>query len=620
MSKRNAFLSLVIGTSIGAVLGNFVILYLFNSGEIPFGIMLARFALPALVYTIAVSVLLGTYTPLFSSGSFNVKDEEFFQRLKRIGSLPIKSIALVLSLQLFFLWIVVFMLGNLFGIDSNIRAYVYGACLASGMAIGTFFYILSDRLVSRTLLTHNIKIYPHNLREYRQGAKICIIPLAATILSTVFVFSITVLSLLKMGVDITATRNGGWTGIILVFVIFIIFIMILTATIKNNSTILFNSVISQFENLLSGKKDLTRRINIISVDELGTIAGMMNNFCENTASGIREIKTNQQGLFVSSKQLETNAQGMNTAIERISSTIAQAQGQSEAQMVSVDRTSLEIRKTANAIETLDNSIIVQSESMNLASVAVEEMLGNIVSIGNVTEKMAEHFKSVNTAANKGIVIQEESSQSVKRIVEQSEALQEANRAIATISAQTNLLAMNAAIEAAHAGEAGRGFSVVADEIRKLAETASEESKKISQELKQISITINGIVKGTESSAVAFGAVSERVSETENLVYEVNSAIKEQQQGAEQILQALKRMNDITAEVKTGSGAMQKGNKIMLDEISLLQKQAKDISSGMENISMEINTISIGAGEVSKLAVTTHKAIETIRGIVNDFEV
>jgi len=240
--------------------------------------MLDHFALPALVYTIVISVILVMDAPLFLSSTFNVKDEGFFQRLKKIGSLPIKAIALVVVLQAFFLWIVVFMLGNLFGIAPNIRAYMYGACLASGIVIGTFLYVLSDGLVSRTLLEHNIKIYPRDLREYRQGTKICIIPLTVTILSVAFGFSVTVLSLLKMGVDITLMKNGGWIGTILIFVVFIVFIMILTIILKKNSAILFDSVIAQFENLLSGKKDLTRRINIISVDELGTIAGMINNF------------------------------------------------------------------------------------------------------------------------------------------------------------------------------------------------------------------------------------------------------------------------------------------------------------------------------------------------------
>ena len=123
-----------------------------------------------------------------------------------------------------------------------------------------------------------------------------------------------------------------------------------------------------------------------------------------------------------------------------------------------------------------------------------------------------------------------------------------------------------------------------------------------------------------SPAAAFSAVSTRVSETENLVYEVNNAIKEQQLGAEQILDALKRMNEITFEVKKGSGAMREGNNMMLTEIGSLQSQSKDISLAMENITTDMNTIGTSESAVLKLAKDTHMAIEQIRNIVNDFEV
>jgi methyl-accepting chemotaxis protein len=311
---------------------------------------------------------------------------------------------------------------------------------------------------------------------------------------------------------------------------------------------------------------------------------------------------------------------MNAAIGHISDVIVHAREKTGEQMLSVDQVSAAIQKITGNIESLNGSITTQSESVSQASAAVEEMVGNISSIGKVTEKMAEHFNTVNNAANEGLATQRNSSEGIEKIVEQSKDLQEANRIIATISSQTNLLAMNAAIEAAHAGMAGRGFSVVADEIRKLAETASAESKKISERLKQITTTINGIVKGSESSFTAFSDVTARVSETEKLVYEVNSAIKEQQKGADQISGALKRMNDITIEVKNGSQAMQEGKEAMLSEISTLQSQSKHISSGMDNINTEISTISTGSGAISKLAKDTYMTIEKIRNIVDDFEV
>jgi methyl-accepting chemotaxis protein len=209
---------------------------------------------------------------------------------------------------------------------------------------------------------------------------------------------------------------------------------------------------------------------------------------------------------------------------------------------------------------------------------------------------------------------------VRAVVEESETLQDANKIIASIAAQTNLLAMNAAIEAAHAGEAGRGFAVVAGEIRKLAEDSSRESQKISAELRQITETIDGIVAGSRASEEAFSQVAGRVSETEKLVFEVDQAIREQQEGANQVLGALKEMNGTTVKVKTGSKEMNEGNAAMLENMDQLRADSTEIAGNLEEVVNSIARINQNAGQVSAMADNTESAIKNITAIADGFTV
>jgi methyl-accepting chemotaxis protein len=162
--------------------------------------------------------------------------------------------------------------------------------------------------------------------------------------------------------------------------------------------------------------------------------------------------------------------------------------------------------------------------------------------------------------------------------------------------------------------------VVADEIRKLAENSSNESQKISAELKQIVETINHIVKNSKASEGSFAQVAARVDETGKLVQEVDSAIQEQREGAGQVMEALKVMNNVTAEVSAGSKEMREGNESMLKEIGALQDQAREIADGVSQMAEGIQTVNTGAQEISQLALTNQGAIASISKIVDSFEV
>ncbi len=187
-------------------------------------------------------------------------------------------------------------------------------------------------------------------------------------------------------------------------------------------------------------------------------------------------------------------------------------------------------------------------SVESSSAAIEEMIANINSINHILEKNSGIVSSLGNATKTGKVNLENVSEIVGKIEENSKGLGEMSEVIQNIASQTNLLAMNAAIEAAHAGEFGKGFAVVADEIRKLAESSGEEAKKISDVLEKITNLITNAYDTTVSALNEFEQVVSLSEEVTNHEQIVQNAISEQANGSAQLLESIQNMKELTSSV------------------------------------------------------------------------
>jgi methyl-accepting chemotaxis protein len=383
--------------------------------------------------------------------------------------------------------------------------------------------------------------------------------------------------------------------------------------------VIYKSIISQTEQMNSGEKDLRKRIDIASVDELGSISGFVNGFCDNLSGSIGEVKRIQNEFRTLGANLKKSAESSAAGIQRIAANVEAVRGQISQQNESVDNCSSAVEEIAGNIESLDKVIHNQAASVASASAAIEEMVGNINSVTTSINTMAAKFSDLLRLSGVGQKAQKELREKIALITERSAALLQANTVIATIASQTNLLSMNAAIEAAHAGESGAGFAVVADEIRKLAETSAAQSKSIRTEIREMQTAIEEADSSSKASEEAFQNVTLGIGETDTIVREVQNAMNEEKEGSSQVLKTLQVVNEVTGSVQTGSKEMRTGNSVILKTVERLKSASEAIGSNIEEITGGFDGIESSARDVSDAAAAIVGHIESMETAVGNFK-
>ena len=366
--------------------------------------------------------------------------------------------------------------------------------------------------------------------------------------------------------------------------------------------------------------DLTDRIKVKRNDEIGQLMTHLNMATEHSHAMLTALREEADKMTAIGSDLSSNMEETTAAVKQISSNATTVKEKALMQAAGVTETAATGEQIQGKLNLLVEGITKQSESITQSSALITSTAENMLRINKILSQNDELIKTVYGQMKAGTDGARAANEFVKKIAERSEALLEASQVIQNIASQTNLLAMNAAIEAAHAGESGKGFAVVADEIRKLAEESNMQGKQIGAVIKESTEIIAQVseagIQAEKTFTDVYGLIS-NISEKEDSIVNL---MREQEENGTQVLSAIETINKVTRDVSSASVEMLEGGKQITAEMQKLAEITRETTDSMTEIASGAEQITDAVEEVVSLAEQNKTSIEHLAEEVGKFKI
>lgn len=368
----------------------------------------------------------------------------------------------------------------------------------------------------------------------------------------------------------------------------------------------------------AGAGDLTQRLEVATNDEVGALSASFNKFIEYQNSFIKGLKANAQRAGDAKNEVVSSAEETSASIRQIGANVESISKQMGTLDATVNSSSAALEQTNASIQSIDAQISEQAAMLEEASSSINEISASLSSTARIAQQRVVAAEELNKTVQEGKSKLSTAEEAMRIVVDQVSSIEQMNALINNIAAQTNLLSMNAAIEAAHAGDSGRGFAVVAEEIRKLAGQAAESSKEINASVKQISSSIARSSETIRESSQSFDKIIEEAQFTGSALTEISASVEEMSAGGEEIMRATQALSDAVTKVNEGFQEIATSSRQLLAANGDLKNISGSTSSGIAEINIGVQEIVEAAGNLVGIAGNLDQVINELHGQVDQF--
>ena len=370
---------------------------------------------------------------------------------------------------------------------------------------------------------------------------------------------------------------------------------------------------------LRQKGDLATRLNIGTFDDFGKIMTSMNKLMDFLQVSLNTLKNESGSVGAAADELLLITDNSSTSMDMIVNSFEEMHKQNaekDALLESAKNNIYKLNEDASKVsQTMQEQAIAEEQNAD----AISQMAENTNQINELIKQAKQLSKNLSDSSEAGSAEVQKTELVINSVSEKSKQMSEVIQVIQQVASQTNLLAMNAAIEAAHAGEAGQGFSVVADEIRKLAESTQSQAKSIKDLIIEITKAIQNGSSSMQDTKAMFYKIQEEIVTQTNVVENIAQTMEIQSTGAEEILSTT---NKISQNIQSVNEII-KNQANYTEEITEGIKDVVELSGkidGSMNVSLGIlKDFSQSIQIVNEKAHANQKSVQTINDELGKFE-